>query len=99
MNDFIFITENVSERDKQIFFGPIVSTDVIIILSKEDRMSHVLVKAGVFKSISQAKANGFNVPIPVGFSDGRYGKKQIRVSIFNLTEELEKILDECEKEE
>ena len=47
-------------------------------------MSHVMVSAGVFSSISQAKKAGWNIPIPDGFSEHSVGRKNRRdITILN----------------
>ena len=45
-------------------------------------MAHLMAKAGIFNSVSDARRNGWDKPIPSGFSDLRVGKKKTRITIF-----------------
>lgn len=86
MSDFNFRTDNASERDVDVFFGPADDSDVNFILGENDTMANVMHHAGVFPSVTQARKNGWNKDIPVGFSDRRVGKNKKRITILNLTE-------------
>lgn len=46
-------------------------------------MAEVYVAVGVFPSLSQARKNGKDTPIPAGYSEHKLGKKKIRVYIYN----------------
>lgn len=48
----------------------------------EHLMAHLLHKAGAFKSVGDARRNGWNKPIPFGFSMTRVGKN-LMVNIVN----------------
>lgn len=48
-------------------------------------MAHLLHKAGAFKSVGDAKRNGWNKPVPFGFSMTRVGKN-LMVNIVNRIE-------------
>lgn len=75
-----FIEKNTTESDKLLFFGSNESFEFI-----EDHwtMAHIMHHAGFFKSISQAKKNGWNKPIPHGFNIFTVGKKRNQIFIFN----------------
>ena len=79
---FNAISKNVSKDDIDLFFGK-DETDFIII---EDHwiMGHLLHACGIFKSVSQARKNGGNVPISQGFTITTRGKKAKKCSIFTL---------------
>lgn len=78
-----FITET-SNKDKDLFFGPIDSNDEFIIIENGWIMAHILHKAGIFTSVSQARKNGWNKPIPDGFAILEVGKKAKKKNIFIL---------------
>lgn len=80
MGDIVnFIAPNTSESDKVLFFG--ANEDFTII---EDNwiMAHIMHKAGIFKSVSQAKKAGWNIPIPDGFNEFVVGKKRNQIFTF-----------------
>jgi len=70
-----------NENDKDLFFGPLEGEEFINIEEK-DIMAHLMVKAGIFISISDARRNGWDKFIPKGFTDIRVGKKKTRITIF-----------------
>ncbi len=69
------------EKDRDLFFGPLDGEEFINIEEK-DIMAHLMAKAGIFNSVSDARRNGWDKPIPSGFSDLRVGKKKTRITIF-----------------
>jgi hypothetical protein len=84
MTEFIFI-KNIQSTDLDLFFGPIDNeVDKIIPIADNEIMANLLSKADVFPSVSQARKNGWDKPIPFGFTDFRTGKKKIRISILNI---------------
>lgn len=70
-----FIHENMPESDKSLFFGD--DEKDFIVFSDLDDMSSLVTKAGSFSSRGQAKKNGWNKPVPAGFSTFKIGKKFI----------------------
>ena len=74
-----FIAKNTSESDKEMFFG---SDESFTEIESHWIMAHVMHSAGIFKSISQAKKNGWNMPIPEGFNIFTVGKKRLQVFTF-----------------
>lgn len=81
MNEFNFITKNVSDEDKELFFG---NDEEFIEIESHWILAHVLARAGVFSSVSQARKQGANVPIPRGFTILQRGKNQRQKNIFIL---------------
>ncbi len=75
-----FIKTN-RESDKELFFGP---DETFIVIEDHWLMAHVMHKAGIFPSVSQARKNGWNKPIPEGFNIHVVGKK--RKEIFTFVE-------------
>ena len=85
-NDFSFISESVEIDDFDLFLGPIDTNQerVFIFHNEENLLAHIMHKAGIFPSVSQARKNGWNKEIPLGFSEFTVGKKKILISIFNV---------------
>lgn len=77
-----FIRSNISEIDKELFFGPIKDDDVFMVMDDKWIMAHVLWMAGIFPSISQARKNGWDKPIPKGFTILTVGKKAKKRDLF-----------------
>lgn len=80
VGEFNFFSSS-DEKDRDLFFGPLDKEEFINIEEK-DIMAHLMVKAGIFNSVSDARRNGWDKPIPSGFSDLRVGKKKTRITIF-----------------
>ena len=79
--DYNFIKSSQEEKDKELFFSPITNDDTFIKIEDHMVMAHLIFAAGIFPSVSQARNNGWNKPIPEGFSDFRVGKNKVRVTI------------------
>ena len=85
-NDFNFIAKNTSSEDIDLFLGPLEpEEETTFEIEERDIMAHLLFKAGVFPSVSQARKNGWNKEIPDGFTSIHAGKNKIRLTILNLT--------------
>lgn len=80
--EFNFIHPN-NLGDKELFFGPLKKDETFLELDTHMTMAHVMFQAGSFSSISQARKNGWDKPIPDGFTDMRVGKLKRRVTILN----------------
>jgi hypothetical protein len=78
-----FISDNVTESDKAMFFG--LDEDFIVI-ENGWIMAHVMHRAGIFKSVSQAKKNGWNRDIPSGFHKFIVGKNKKQIWTLNIIE-------------
>lgn len=82
--DIDFIKENTSEEDIDLFLGPVSENQDQRFDSFENKtLAHLMAEAGVFPSVGQAKKNGWNKPIPLGFSHFIVGKKKSSVAILN----------------
>jgi len=46
-------------------------------------MAHLMARAGIFKSVGEARRNGWDKPIPPGYTDMFVTKKKIRLTIVN----------------
>lgn len=69
------------ESDKELFFGPL-DGEIFTQIEPEWSMANIMTLIGIFPSVNQARKNGWNKPIPSGFSDIRVGKTKTRVTIF-----------------
>ena len=79
MNEFNFFKG--LESDKDLFFGPL-EDETFILIEDNWSMANIMTMVGIFPSVTQARKNGWNKPIPFGFSDIRVGKTKTRVTIF-----------------
>jgi len=79
-----FIKNNTTQKDIELFFGPIDPNDEFIVIEDHWIMAHILHASGNFLSVSQARKNGWNKPIPDGFTMLTVGKKQRKKDIFIL---------------
>jgi hypothetical protein len=71
------------ETDKDLFFGPL-DGETFINIEPTWTMANIMAIAGVFSSSSQARKNGWNKPIPKGFTDLYVGKNKTRITILNI---------------
>lgn len=78
---FNFITPDLTEEDKDLFFGPLDGEEFIVI-EENWTMAHLLHAAGVFPSITQARKNNEDRPIPLGFTILTRGKRAKKKEIF-----------------
>jgi hypothetical protein len=73
-------------------FGPYTNdpsvndNDVICVFGDTDIMAHIMWRSGIFKSIGEARKNGWNKPIPPGFTDLTVTKHKVRICIMNKFE-------------
>lgn len=81
---FFFISEDVGNTDKDLFFGPLDGTEQWIIVQHGWTMANIAVEAGIFPSLSQARKNGMGDSIPLGWSTLAKGKAKNRKEIFIL---------------
>ena len=79
-NEISFINKETTDADQGLFGFD----DENIILEDGWIMAHVMHRAGVFPSVSQARKNGWDKPIPKGMSEFVVGKRKFRVWILNL---------------
>jgi hypothetical protein len=82
-----FIKPNTTESDKELFFGPL-ENETFTIIEDHWNMAHIIHKSGLFPSVGQARKNGWNKPIPDGFTLLTVGKKAKRKDLFILGGEI-----------
>ena len=80
-NEFNFLHPKVSDKDIELFGF----MDAPNCFNIEDVwiMAHVMHMAEVFPSVGIARKNGWNRPIPDGFSEFTVGKSKKKVWILN----------------
>lgn len=70
-------------RDLETLFGPIVEADLFLTVEPGQRWAPILKFAGVFPSVGEAKRNGWDKEISVGFDMFRVGKlKRLFASLY-----------------
>jgi len=78
MNEWDFVHEDVAPLDIALFeMAPNIS------FNDTHCLAHIMFWAGAFPSVSQARKNGWDKPIPVGFSEFKVGKTKRRIFILN----------------
>lgn len=88
----ILIGKWVSDRDIWVVFsdnhGEITHDEIFIDCPDDTKFPKLLQALGCFRSATDAKNNGWNKPIPEGFSEVEVGKApRLRISILKLTDE------------
>ena len=78
-----FVHVNTCMKDVDLFLnGPPWNEDVIFnFFTNKETLAHLMFRAGIFTSISQAKKNGWDKPVPNGFSEFFIGKKKFGIWI------------------
>ena len=86
LNEVNFLHPKISDKDIE-FFG---FTDAPNCFHIEDNwiMAHVMHVAGIFPSVGIARKNGWNKPIPEGFSEFTVGKTKKKIWILNEIKDL-----------
>ena len=91
-NEISFIHPNVSKKDKELFGfdeGDVHTIGHAVNSTTGNwMMCHLLHFAGLFPSVSSARKNGWNKPIPSGFSEFTIGKRKKKVFILNEFNDL-----------
>ena len=87
-NEFNFLSPKVSSRDRDLMGFDDCGTDMNIMIEDHWIMAHVMHMAGVFPSVGIARKQGWNKPIPDGFSEFTVGKAKKKVWILNEIKDL-----------
>ena len=78
-NEFNFIHPKMSEKDMK---------DSAWHIEDNWCLAHIMHLSGVFPSVGIARKNGWNKPIPEGFSEFTVGKSRKKVWILNEIKDL-----------
>ncbi len=84
MTWFFFVSPNVGDEDKELLFGPNDGTEEFIVIQDNWIMAHIMHAAGIFPSVGQARKNGWDKPIPDGWTDIIAGKLKHEITILKL---------------
>ena len=87
-NEFNFLSPKVSSRDRDLMGCDDCGTDMNIMIEDHWIMAHIMHVAGVFPSVGIARKQGWNKPIPDGFSEFTVGKAKKKVWILNEIKDL-----------
>jgi len=80
MSEVNFIALNVSTEEMKLFG---FDDEPAVVLKNNWMLAHVMHVAGLFPSVTSARKNGWNRPIPNGFSEFTVGKGKKKVFILN----------------
>jgi hypothetical protein len=84
MKSVNYLAGHWDERDKNLFFGPLDEEEFIVI--EGNLLAHVVAAAEIFPSVGQARKNGWDKPIPAGYSEYIAGKHKKRICVLNPSE-------------
>ena len=84
LNEANFLSPKVSDKDRDLFGFD----DENIMIEDHWLLAHVMHMAGVFPSVGIARKNGWNKPIPEGFSEFTVGKTKKKIWILNEIKDL-----------
>jgi|TARA_B100000959_G_scaffold170001_1_gene178015 hypothetical protein len=76
--EFDFAHEKETEEDIELF-----GLDNPIRFGDGTLMAHLMFKVGIFSSVSQARKNGWDKPVPLGFNFFTVGKLKKKVYVLN----------------
>lgn len=82
--DWLFIHERLPDDFRNLFFGPILPGETFLTFGDQADMGNIVAQAGIFPSATQARKNGWNHPIPEGFSRFIHKKTRREGFILNL---------------
>ena len=80
MTEFCFIGPKCEEADKTMLFDE--KDELMPLLDTDTSMAHLLARIGKFKSVKDAKRNGWDRPIPDGWAEFTIGKGMNRIDVY-----------------
>ena len=88
-NEINFIHQDVSPEMKEAIMGPFEESDGPVIEFDDSFtiMAHILHKSGIFRSVTEARKNGWDKPIEPGYTHLQIGKKKLNIYILNKFDE------------
>lgn len=78
---FNVLIGSTNNRDIKSFFGPLDGKEIFIRL-EEHQWANLLKTLGIFSSSSQARKNGWDKEIPLGWSEASFKKQRKIVFVF-----------------
>ena len=95
-----FVHPLTTSKDKEFLFGPIEEHELFFTIEPTWNLAHIMHAAGAFTSVGEAKKNGWNKPIPPGWSEFVVTKRRVKVFIFNnWSKELSEYEDDEDDED
>jgi len=94
-HNIALIGDGILPTDLNSFFGPIETTDDIATFRKGVSFAEVLMHFKFFSSKSDARRNGWDKPIPLGYSEHKIGKLRRGLYILNVPDMLPEEPDEA----
>ena len=85
--EFNILIGNISEEDKELFFGPLNKNDEFLEMPEFTRYPQLLRDVGIFKSSSQARKNGWDKDISNGWAELTIGKLKHKIYILKIIDE------------
>ena len=76
-----FAVEGATPEDIELILGPFRPGETVTIVPEIWTLAHIMHAVGAFPSVKQAKSNGWNRPIPDGFSEFGVGKNKIPICV------------------
>ena len=83
--EYNFVHQGVSPEDIELLMGPL-QPDIdgpFITFDSGWTMAHIMHAAGIFKSVTEARKNGWAKPIPKGFQALSVTKRKIKIYVLN----------------
>lgn len=85
MRELNFFSENMDKGDIDLFFGPLEPHDgPFVPMPHGWTMAHIMLQAGIFRSVTEARKNGWDKPIEKGFQTIEFKKRGIVLHIMNM---------------
>lgn len=83
-NEIIFIHTDIGMSDVDLFMNSSPPETLIFqFFTDREILAHLLARSKIFKSVSEAKKNGWDKPIPIGFTHLVVTKKKFKIFILN----------------
>lgn len=81
-----FVLAGTAPADLDLFLGPVNPHDEIVEYdpARFTTLAHIMHAAGFFPSVTQARRNGWDKPIPEGYSEYRVGKLKRELVVLHL---------------
>lgn len=81
-DEFNFVSADLSEEDIGTIMGPLEPEDgPFVTIAETWTMAHIMHAAGIFPSVGQARRNGWDRPVPTGFSEFTVTKRRMKIFI------------------
>lgn len=83
MKNVNFVHEGLTGTDLDAMFGPFEEDELFIRFNDTNtQLASLMVKAGLFKSIGEARRNGWGGCVPEGLNCVRFGKRKLPIWMY-----------------